>query len=107
MISSWGATGGLKPAMSLNLLSGAISSLVSFTRATPATVTDFEGLIKTVKSSEARFDGMRRVENLQVYSQAFSSWSYSGSYCSYIYFCSSICCVSTAGAIAIYLPLCV
>ena len=81
MISSWGATGGLKPAMSLNLLSGAISSLVSFTRATPATVTDFEGLIKTVKSGEVRFDGMRRVENLLMYSQDFSNavWSKVGS----------------------------
>ena len=55
--------------LGLNFLSGAISSLVSFTRATPATVTDFEGLIKTVKSGEVRFDGMRRVENLLTYSQ--------------------------------------
>ena len=75
MISSWGATGGLKPAMSLNLLSGAISSLVSFTRATPATVTDFEGLIKTVKSGEVRFDGMRRVENLLSTSETLSTQS--------------------------------
>ena len=36
----------------------------TFTRATTATVTDFEGLIKTVKSGEARFEGARRVENL-------------------------------------------
>ncbi len=35
----------------------------TFTRATAATVTDFEGLIKTVKSGEARFEGARRVEN--------------------------------------------
>jgi len=70
MICTWGATGGLKPAMDLNLLSGAISSLVSFTRATTGTVTDFEGLIKNVKSGEVRFDGMRRVENLLTYSQA-------------------------------------
>jgi len=59
--------------MSLNLLSGAISSLVSFTRATTGTVTDFEGLIKNVKSGEVRFDGMRRVENLLTYSQDFSN----------------------------------
>ena len=61
--------------MSLNLLSGAISSLVSFTRATPATVTDFEGLIKTVKSGEVRFDGMRRVENLLSTSETLSTQS--------------------------------
>ena len=36
----------------------------TFTRATTATVTDFEGLIITVKSGEVRFDGARRVENL-------------------------------------------
>ena len=36
----------------------------TFTRATSATVTDFEGIIKTVKSGEARFEGARRVENL-------------------------------------------
>jgi len=36
----------------------------TFTRATIATVIDFEGLIKNVKSGEARFEGARRVENL-------------------------------------------
>lgn len=36
----------------------------TFTRATTATVQDFEGLIKNVKSGEARFVGARRVENL-------------------------------------------
>lgn len=59
--------------MTLNLLSGAISSLVTFTRATTATVTDWEGLIKNTKSGEARFDGMRRVGNLLTYSQDFSN----------------------------------
>jgi hypothetical protein len=36
----------------------------TFTRATTATVTDFEGLLKTAKSGESRFEGARRVENL-------------------------------------------
>ena len=66
------------PAMSLNLLSGAISSLVTFSRSTVATVTDFEGVIKNTKINEARFDGMRRVENLLAYSQAIggtTGWS--------------------------------
>lgn len=36
----------------------------TFTRATTATVQDFEGLIKNVKSGEARFVGARRVQNL-------------------------------------------
>jgi 3-methyladenine DNA glycosylase Tag len=45
----------------------------TFTRATIATVTDFEGLIKNVKSGEARFEGARRVENLLTYSEDFSN----------------------------------
>lgn len=36
----------------------------TFTRTTTATVTDFEGLIKTAKIGEVRFQGARRVENL-------------------------------------------
>ncbi|MFA6109945.1 MAG: LamG domain-containing protein [Candidatus Latescibacterota bacterium] len=46
----------------------------TFTRATIATVADFEGLIKTVKSGEARFEGARRVENLISNSEAFDNW---------------------------------
>jgi uncharacterized protein (TIGR02145 family) len=45
----------------------------TFTRATTATGTDFEGLIKTVKSGEARFEGARRVENLAPHSEDFSN----------------------------------
>lgn len=45
----------------------------TFTRATSATVTDFEGIIRTVKSGEARFEGARRVENLLTYSEDFSN----------------------------------
>lgn len=36
----------------------------TFTRATVASVTDFEGLLKTAKAGEIRFEGARRVENL-------------------------------------------
>lgn len=56
--------------LGLNFLSGALDPRISFTRATTATITDFEGLVKKVKSGEVRFDGMRRVENLLPYSQA-------------------------------------
>lgn len=38
--------------------------LPTFTRATTATVEDFENLIKKVKANENRFEGARRVENL-------------------------------------------
>ena len=40
------------------------SSTPTFTRATAATVTDFEGLVKPVISGESRFAGARRVRNL-------------------------------------------
>jgi hypothetical protein len=56
----------------LDLQAGA--GKATFTRATTATVTDFEGLIKTVKSGEARFEGARRVENLNPKSEADSGW---------------------------------
>lgn len=45
-------------------LSDGISTLSSFTRATVATITDFEGLVKYCLSGEARFYDARRVENL-------------------------------------------
>ena len=38
--------------------------VATFTRATTATLTDFEGLLKTAKAGEAMFEGARRVENL-------------------------------------------
>ena len=49
---------------------------VSYTRATIATVTDHEWVIRNVKSGEARFQGARRVENLTPYSQDVNiSWN--------------------------------
>ena len=42
---------------------------INFTRATTATVTDFEWYVKPVLSGEARFLGARRVRNLTPYSQ--------------------------------------
>jgi hypothetical protein len=47
--------------------------LPTYTRASTATVTDFEGLLKTAKSGEARFEGARRVENLVTLSEDFTS----------------------------------
>lgn len=41
-----------------------IGPALTFARATTATTVDFEGLIRPVKSGEARFYGARRVENL-------------------------------------------
>jgi hypothetical protein len=46
-----------------NSLEAAIGTDPTFTRATSATVEDFEGLIRTVKSNEPRFQGARRVAN--------------------------------------------
>lgn len=49
---------------------------LSFTRATIATVTDNEWVIRTVNSGEARFQGARRVRNLTQYSQDVNiSWN--------------------------------
>lgn len=41
----------------------------TFTRSTTASVTDFEGIIRTAKIGEARFEGARRVENLYANSE--------------------------------------
>lgn len=41
----------------------------TFTRNTTASVTDFEGIIRTAKVGEARFKGARRVENMLSYSE--------------------------------------
>jgi len=47
-----------------NLLLTKGQGAATFTRATTATLTDFEGLLKTATSGEVRFEGARRVENL-------------------------------------------
>jgi hypothetical protein len=46
----------------------------TYTRASTATVTDFEGLLKTAKSGEARFEGARRVENLILNPETGTGW---------------------------------
>lgn len=46
-----------------NSLEAAIGTDPTFTRSTSATVEDFEGLIRTVKINESRFQGARRVGN--------------------------------------------
>jgi len=52
----------------------AIASTYTFTRNdTDATVTDFEGLVKSVTADEARFVGARRIENLVVDSEDFTN----------------------------------
>lgn len=45
----------------------------SFSRASTWTLKDFEWLIKTAKTNEVRFEGVRRVENLLRYSEDFSN----------------------------------
>ncbi len=51
----------------------------TFTRADGAdkraTVTDFEGIVRSVRNGEARFEGARRVENINPKSEADSAWS--------------------------------
>lgn len=44
-----------------------------FTRSTTASVTDFEGIIRTARIGEARFEGARRVENLYANSETLAT----------------------------------
>jgi len=53
-------------------------SAATFTRSTTATVVDQDSVVRTAKINEARFQGMRRVENLLSYSQDFSNAAWSG-----------------------------
>lgn len=46
---------------------------IGITRATEASFTDWEGVIRTAKSGEARFTGNRRVENLILQSNTFGT----------------------------------
>ena len=54
-----------------------VGPTLSLTRATEASVMDYNNVLKTVQSGEARFTGGRRVENLAIQSQTFNhaSWS--------------------------------
>ena len=47
----------------------AVNGTPTFTRSTTASVVDFEGLIKTAKINESRFEGARRVENQLSFSE--------------------------------------
>ena len=51
------------------------SATPTFTRATTATVRDWETVIRSAQSGEARFYGMRRVRNFLALSEAFESWT--------------------------------
>ncbi len=59
------------------LWTGSGSSVPSFSRATSATVVDHEGIIRTCKVGEARFQWARRVENLIRFSEnlAHATWT--------------------------------
>lgn len=50
------------------------SRVATFTRATTATVTDWENIVRPVLSGEVRFQGARRVQNLVVGSEATTNW---------------------------------
>ena len=54
---------------------------VSYTRATIATVTDHEWVIRNCLSGEARFQGARRVQNLYTYSQDPSNAAWTAVLC--------------------------
>lgn len=48
-------------------------SAATFTRSTTATVVDQDSVVRTAKINEARFPGLRRVENLLTYSEDFNN----------------------------------
>lgn len=52
---------------------GAGSTVPTFTRATTATVTDWESVVRPVLSGEVRFQGARRVANLITFTEDFSN----------------------------------
>lgn len=52
-----------------------ISTSLTFTRSSTATVIDFEGLVKTAKVNEIRFPGYRRVENIIPGSENSTNWT--------------------------------
>ena len=55
------------------------SGVPTFTRSTTATVTDFEGVVWTAGVNEARFNGMRRIQNLLLQSQLIGGASWANS----------------------------
>ena len=63
---------GFEASLSTTLVPQRSVAAPTFTRATTATVEDFEGIIKTAISGEARFKGARRVDNLLTYTEDFS-----------------------------------
>ena len=69
-----------EPEFTSNLTSSLIPSAsvwtITYSRATPATVTDHEWVIRNVKSGEARFQGARRVENGFPFSQELTNASW-------------------------------
>ena len=81
-----GANSGLTPYSQLRFRSDLQQSLIpqvskgvatpTFTRATTASVPDFEGIVRTALSGEPRFKGARRVENVITAATDFTSgWS--------------------------------
>ena len=67
-----------EPEFTSNLTSSLIPSAsvwtITYSRATPATVTDHEWVIRNCIAGEARFQGARRVRNLTPYSQDVNIW---------------------------------
>lgn len=70
---------GITPSFQVNLGEGSIatqSATPTFTRATTATVTDHDSVVRNVLSGEARFQGLRRVQNLVTASEDITGGSW-------------------------------
>ena len=55
---------GVVPLFSRDYTQGTLGANATFARSSSATIIDHEGVIRTVPSGEARFNGLRRVKNL-------------------------------------------
>lgn len=79
VVNIWDGSGFYAPLKTTAVLALGTGS-PTFTRATTAYVTDFEGLAKNCKSGEIRFTGARRVANLLTFTEDFSNavWGASG-----------------------------
>ena len=54
---------------------GSLGANATFARSSSATIVDHEGVIRTVPSGAARFNGLRYVRNLVVHSEDGTSWT--------------------------------
>ena len=63
-----------------NYVAGTLGANATFARSSSATIIDHEGVIRTVPSGAARFNGLRYVRNLCINAPDFSDWTINATY---------------------------